>query len=151
MNHCILYTFNANKIILDTITNHTITDEKVLKVMSHIVLSAQNIINHIDKQKSNSENTFKITSTRELIRINEENRQNLERLEMTRPINELVTYITPDGHDLSNTLGDIFQHLFFHAAHHRGQISMLLSERIKLPLEVNYIAYTSKHRQTSIF
>lgn len=146
MRDYIDYTFQANQIILDTITNHAITDEKILRTMSHIILSAQSIISQI-KQQPAQEETFVIRPTKELIAINRENKENLLILLEQMPQNTMIPFTGKDGRDLSNCLHDFMHHLFFHAAHHRGQISMLLSERVKLPSEINYIAFSAKHKQ----
>lgn len=146
MRDYIEYTCRANQIILDTITNHAITDEKILKTISHIVLSAQSVISQI-KQEAGQEETFVIRPTKELIAINLENKKHLIALLEQMPHDTMIPFTGKDGRDLSNCLHDFMHHLFFHAAHHRGQISMLLSERVKLPAEINYIAFSAKYKQ----
>jgi uncharacterized damage-inducible protein DinB len=145
MKSYIHYTFDSNQTILDVITNHTVTDEKILKIMSHIILSAQNVLANIDGKPMDAD-TFKITPTNELRLANEQNKATMLRLIDEREHHEIIPYIHSSGHDFTNCLSDIIHHLFFHASHHRGQISMLLSERVKLPLEINYIAYAAKLR-----
>lgn len=146
MKAYIHYTFDANQIILDTITNHGITDEKVIKILSHTILNTRNFINKLALKEVSEEDTFRITPTNELVRINQQNKEALLNIIAERDLHEMIPYFTPQGHDFSNCLHDMIHHFLFHAAHHRGQISMLLSDKVKLPLEINYIAYAGKYR-----
>ncbi len=145
MKSYIHYTFDSNQTILDIITNHGVTDEKILKIASHIILAAQNVLAVIENKPS-IEDTFRITPTNELRLVNTQNKTTMLRIIDEREHHEIIPYTHSSGHDFTNCLSDIVHHLFFHAAHHRGQISMLLSERVKLPLEINYIAYAAKLR-----
>ncbi len=140
------YTHQANQILFDVIQNHGVTDEKIRKILSHIILSAQSMIALI-KQAPIEQETFVIKPTKELTQINTDNQTTLLQLFKNVPADTFITVITKDNRNLSNYFHDILQHLFFHAAHHRGQISMLLSDRIKLPLEINYLAYKSHEKQ----
>lgn len=146
MTSYINYTHQANQILLDVIQNHGVTDEKILKILSHIILTAQSTIALI-KQTPIEQETFVIKPTKELIQINTNNQMALIQLFKDVPADTFITLMTKENRDLTNYFHDILQHLFFHAAHHRGQISMLLSDRVKLPLEINYIAYKSHEKQ----
>jgi uncharacterized damage-inducible protein DinB len=56
-------------------------------------------------------------------------------------LQETVTYTNTKGLRFSNTVSEIFMHVFNHATYHRGQINQLLVQEGRKPMVSDFIVY----------
>ena len=78
-------------------------------------------------------------------RVEIEMRTFLDNLHEER-LTEDVTFAFGAGPTQSVARGDLLQHAVIHAVHHRGQISLLLRELGRTPVNVDFLDYATERR-----
>ncbi|HYF69766.1 MAG TPA: DinB family protein [Ohtaekwangia sp.] len=139
-----LYQYNAwsNKRVIDTLTRQNINDEKILRIMGHIV-AAQFLWLHRIKGlppaqvKLWGEYTLeKVTDMAE-----EVGKLWIDFVESNDNFNRELTYHNYVGDPYTNNVESIMIHLVNHSSYHRAQIAMLLRQKGFEPINTDFITY----------
>ncbi len=129
----------ANLCILEVLVSSASIPPKVLEIFSHEIAIQRIWLDRINNTNSEVRlnEVFELNIMLELLEINYN-----EMLAVIdkQDYNQLIAYKIPPGEfDYIITVHEILTHLSLHAAHHRGQVTMLLSqEKLKVP-EVDFI------------
>jgi len=137
------YDYWANSLILDTLIEHEVTNEKSTFLISHLVNAEQiwwdRIQNRIPRVTVQDVHELAV-SQRMLTQVN---RDILTWLEYARDnmLEEHVSYRNSKGHTFENAIQDILTHVINHSTHHRAQIALKLREMDIDPPGTDYIFY----------
>ncbi len=137
------YDFWANSKIINTLSEHEVSDEKILHWMNHLVNTEQiwwdRSQNRIPRVTPHDLHELEVAE-RMLVQVN---RDIITWLEYAREevFDELISYRNTKGSSFENTLLDIFTHIVNHSTHHRAQIAARLRELGIAPPQTDYIFY----------
>ncbi|MFM6983778.1 MAG: DinB family protein [Chitinophagaceae bacterium] len=116
------------------------SSERIATLMSHIV-SAHQIWLERMSGKSMSVKVFETRSYSELLEQIESNRRITSEILRDRSLSDSITYVNTKRQRFSNTIKEMFLHLFNHSSYHRGQINQLLVAEGKQAMVSDYIVY----------
>jgi len=84
---------------------------------------------------------FAIRPYAELLEQIEQNRVLTSKILRERSLSDSINYVNTKRQRFSNTIKEMFLHLFNHSSYHRGQINQLLVAEGKLAMVSDYIVY----------
>jgi uncharacterized damage-inducible protein DinB len=116
------------------------SSERIAELMSHIVSAHQIWLERISDQRM-SVKVFAIRPYAELLEQIEQNRVLTSKILRERSLSDSINYVNTKRQRFSNTIKEMFLHLFNHSSYHRGQINQLLVAEGKLAMVSDYIAY----------
>jgi len=141
--HLFKYNDWATREAANSIISSESKDEKIIKLLSHIVNSQRIWLDRIHK-KDVTVNPFQMHSTEECIEqschITFEWISFLENLDET-VLRKQIQYKNNKGEDWENTIGEIITHVINHSTYHRAQIAQLVRQLGKQPPKTDYILY----------
>src|SRR5574343_946921 len=101
------------------------SSERIATLMSHII-SAHQIWLERMTGRSMSVKVFEIRLYSELLEQIESNKRITSEILSERSLSDGITYVNTKRQRFSNTIKEMFLHLFNHSSYHRGQINQLL-------------------------
>jgi uncharacterized damage-inducible protein DinB len=116
------------------------SSERIAELMSHIVSAHQIWLERISDQRM-SVKVFAIRPYAELLEQIEQNRVLTSKILSERSLSDSINYVNTKRQRFSNTIKEMFLHLFNHSSYHRGQINQLLVAEGKLAMVSDYIVY----------
>jgi uncharacterized damage-inducible protein DinB len=137
------FTHDINKIMIDFIIDNNIENEKINRLMSHILNAHMIWLNRIYKIDSSTGpwDNHPLSDWHEL------NRRAIDATGvLLSGVNDsdleiLITYKNSKGDEFSNKLGDMLCHVINHSTHHRSQVSMIIREEGLKPPATDLIFY----------
>jgi uncharacterized damage-inducible protein DinB len=138
------YSHWANETLLDLIAKNKISDEYIIKMMSHVMDVQAIRFPMVSGKKTPNITMWDIHSVEKLKDLNDETMEAAVLfLTKARPriFLEKVAGKTIDGTDFLISKGDMLIHLANHAAHHRGQIVLRMRELGVTPPNIGYLQY----------
>lgn len=139
-----LYRYNAwaNKKVLSALEKQQVNDEKVLTLMSHILVAQYLWLHRIQGLPAPPYKLWDQYPLSQLINMGEEiNKRWLEFVETTENFNRELSYNNFTGNPYVNNVEHIMMHLVNHCTYHRGQIAMLLRQKGYEPVNTDFITY----------
>jgi uncharacterized damage-inducible protein DinB len=138
------YEYNvwANRKVIDCIKRQSVSDEKILMVMSHLVSANFIWLNRIkDLPKSHYELWQKYDVASLVKMIDEADTLWMAFLNENENFDRVLKYRNYVGDYFETNVQQILIHLVNHGSYHRGQVAMLLRERGFEPVNTDYITY----------
>lgn len=135
----------ANNEVIHYLTSQECTDEKPLKIFSHILNAYGLWFERINKNPQKT-GVWSILGVEELKSKNEEYHQIYLKIltENESDPDKNITYTNTMGETFTSAVKDILIHLLNHSSYHRGQVIQLLSGYgLKFPY-IDYIHYKRK-------
>ncbi|PZR41600.1 MAG: hypothetical protein DI538_00675 [Azospira oryzae] len=139
-----LYQYNAwsNQRVVSAIKRQSVTDEKILSVLGHIV-AAQYLWLHRIKGLPPAQ--VKLWGEYTLEQLEEMaayiGKEWIDFVERTDDFNRELVYKNYTNDPYINNVEQIMIHLVNHSSYHRGQIAMLLRQKGFEPINTDYITY----------
>ena len=116
------------------------TSERIAELISHIVSAHQIWLERISDQRM-SVKVFAIRPYSELLEQIEQNKVLTSKIISERNLTDRISYVNTKRQRFSNTIKEMFLHLFNHSSYHRGQINQLLVAEGKQAMVSDYIVY----------
>lgn len=139
-----LYQYNVwcNQRVLSAIKRQSVTDEKILSVLGHIV-AAQYLWLHRIKGLAPAD--VKLWGNYSLDQLNEMaayiGKEWVDFIQSTDDFNRELVYKNYTNDPYVNKVEQIMIHLVNHSSYHRGQIALLLRQKGFEPVNTDYITY----------
>jgi len=139
-----LYQYNVwcNQRVLSAIKRQSVSDEKILSVLGHIV-AAQYLWLHRIKGLPPAD--VKLWGSYSLQQLDEMatyiGKEWVDFIESTDDFNRELVYKNYTNDPYINNVEQIMIHLVNHSSYHRGQIAMLLRQKGFEPVNTDYITY----------
>ena len=140
----------ANRKVLKSLSDQNINDDRILKLLSHIVLSEQIWMLRLKGEYYQNKDFWEILSLSGCEKTSNEN--NIEYTGYLNSLNEIefsntITYTNSKGVEHTNTIEDTLTHIAFHSAYHRGQIAREVRSLNKEPVLTDYIAFVRDRKR----
>jgi uncharacterized damage-inducible protein DinB len=138
------YNYNAwaNRRIIDCLERQSVSDEKILSVMGHLV-SANfiwlNRIKDLPKSKYELWGKYDVPALKRMIDEADEEWMNF--VQENENFDRVLKYRNYVGDYFENNVQQIMIHLVNHGSYHRGQVAMLLRQKGFEPINTDYITY----------
>lgn len=134
------YNARVNIDLLQHLADQSTENEKIFKLVSHIVNAHQIWLERI-QGIPNSVQVFEIRSLEDLKRQAIANGETTYEILHNRNLEDDIQYTNTKGQKFSNSICQMFLHIFNHSAYHRGQINQLLVQEGKKAMVSDYIFY----------
>ena len=137
------YTNWANFTILDALEQNQISNEYIIKLMSHIVNAQFVWLDRIIKQQHNFQVWGVLTYTQIRTALQENHALWLAYLDETKPedLSATISYTNQSGNAFESVVSDIITQVTNHATYHRAQIAKALRELGFTPPNTDFIMY----------
>ena len=138
-----LFEYNcwANSKLISGLKEQNAADEKVLRLLSHILLSEQIWMLRLEGGEYSNKNFWKVLTLDECEYVLDENRKKFKGFVGKKNSADLITYENSKGIKYTNSVYDVLTHVVFHSSYHRGQIAREVRMLKKEPVLSDYIAY----------
>lgn len=135
-------TYNArvNLDLIDHLVKEQPSEIRIAELMSHIVNAHQIWLERISGQ-SMSVKVFAIRPYDDLKTQVLKNKELTSDIIDNRNLEESIHYVNTKRQRFSNTICEMFLHLFNHSSYHRGQINQLLVKEGKDAMVSDFIVY----------
>lgn len=139
-----IYQYNAwaNKRVLDNLNKQSITDEKILSLMGHVVAAQFLWLHRIEGLPAPD---VKLWGEYKLAQLTSSAAEIGERwldfIQRTDDFDRQLTYHNYTGDPYINNVEMIMIHLVNHSTYHRAQIAMLLRQNGFEPVNTDFITY----------
>jgi uncharacterized damage-inducible protein DinB len=139
-----LYQYNewATKRVLDCLNRQSVTDEKIISILGHVI-AAQYLWLHRIKGLPPAQ--VKLWGDYTLPQLNEMGQEVagmwLEYVTQTEEFDRELTYHNYVGDPYVNNVEMIMIHLVNHSSYHRAQIALLLRQKGFEPINTDFITY----------
>ncbi len=134
------YNARVNADFVTHLIKEEASSERIAELMSHIVSAHQIWLERISDKRM-SVKVFAIRPYDELLVQIEQNQLLTSKILNERSLNDSITYVNTKRQRFSNTIKEMFLHLFNHSSYHRGQINQLLVAEGKSAMVSDYIVY----------
>lgn len=145
-----IYNGWANQIVIDTLMQANITDEYIVKIMSHIINAQFTWLGRIINYPHNY-SIWGILSIEQIQKSSQENNGLwLDYLAKTTPeeLTRNASYSNSSGEYFETAIIDIMAHVINHSTYHRAQIAKALRDLGIAPPNTDYITYCRKFSYT---
>jgi uncharacterized damage-inducible protein DinB len=117
----------ANDLILRAFKDSVQPNEKAVQIFGHLLLAENEWLLRVTGEHADSTdfNFWAVETIADCEKVFDENKANYERFftNLTEEkLDSIIVYKNSRGLEFTNTLREIFTHVFFHSAQHRGQI-----------------------------
>jgi uncharacterized damage-inducible protein DinB len=139
-----LYHYNAwaNDRILKCLKRQSVTDEKILTLMGHIVAAQFLWLHRIKGLPPPSVKLWgSYTLAQLLVTAADAGKQWIEYVESAEDFDRELTYTNYLNEPYTNNVEMIMIHLVNHSSYHRAQIAMLLRQKGMEPINTDFITY----------
>jgi uncharacterized damage-inducible protein DinB len=137
--------------VLNLLEKQNIREEKVVELISHIVISEDTCYKRITNEYY--ENRFwDILSIEECKRIVEQTSSKYMKYILALPENDFqkkISYKNSRGIDYTTSVEDLLTHVAFHGIYHRGQIMLLMRSSGKDVAATDYAMYMREHENVN--
>lgn len=133
----------ANNTVIDFLINNNITEEIILKILSHSLISEKTWLQRIKSEKYEN-NFWKLLNLQECKTLAEENAElisNYINSLTDADMNNKFTYKNSKGVEYTNTITEALTHLSHHSSYHRGQVAREIRRLGYDPVNTDYIVY----------
>ncbi len=140
----------ANERLTLSLRDQNISDESVLKLLSHIVLSEQIWMIRLKSGDYSGMNFWKTLRLAECNRQWQENAKAFSdflNAKLEAEFENLITYKNSKGIEFSNTIEDVLTHVFMHSSYHRAQIAREVRKLGKTPAYTDYIQFIRESKK----
>ena len=134
------YNARVNADFVEHLKREQPKSERIAELMSHIVSAHQIWLERISDQRL-SVKVFALRPYDELLMQIEQNKSLTCEILSERSLSDGITYVNTKRQRFSNTIKEMFLHLFNHSSYHRGQINQLLVAEGKSAMVSDYIVY----------
>jgi len=121
-------------------------NERIALLMSHIVNAHQIWLERMSGE-SMSVKVFDVSAYDVLAEQVQKNYMRTKEVIELRNLDETIQYVNTKRQRFSNSISEMFLHLFNHSTYHRGQINQLLVQEGKAAMVSDFIVY----KRTEIF
>lgn len=136
------YNFWANKRVLSALTSQSVSDEKILSIMGHVVAAQYLWLHRIEGLPPAEVKLWGTYSLSQLESMAEEiGTRWLKFVESTDDFNRELTYKNYTNDPYINNVEMIMIHLVNHSSYHRAQIALLLRQKGFEPINTDFITY----------
>ena len=139
-----LYQYNAwaNQRVINCLTRQSISDEKILSIMGHIVAAQYLWLHRIKGLPPAQVKLWGEYTLPQLVNMADEvGKLWLEFVESTDNFDRELTYHNYTNDPYTNNVEAIMMHLVNHSSYHRAQIAMLLRQKGFEPINTDFITY----------
>jgi len=139
-----IYNAWANDSVIQSLRDQDISDEQVIKLLSHIILSENLWMARLKTEDTSNKNFWKQLNLPECYRMTHENSKAYSdyiKEKSDIDFERSVTYKNTKGVEYTNSIEDILTHIFFHSAYHRAQVAKEMRKLDKEPVYTDYIHY----------
>lgn len=139
-----LYNYNywSNKRVLGAIQKQSVTDEKILQLMGHVLAAQYLWLHRIKGLPAPDVKLWGEYSLDRLLQMAEDvGKQWLEFVESTDNFDRELTYKNYTNDPYTNNVENIMIHLVNHSSYHRAQVAMLLRQKGFEPINTDFITY----------
>jgi uncharacterized damage-inducible protein DinB len=139
-----IYNAWANDTLIENLRNQDVTEEPVMKLLSHVVLSENFWMARLRNEDTSTRNFWKLLNLTECHRMVHENSKAYSDYIKDKSDNYFersVTYKNIQGVEYTNTIEDVLTHVFFHSGYHRAQVNKEVRRMDKEPAYIDYIHY----------
>ncbi len=133
----------ANKKVIDGIKAAGITDDSIMKILSHILLGEKVWLQRLKSEKYDNKFWLPL-SLDECSKLSIENSSMISgylNALQEEDLEKKVTYVNSKGNKYTNSVEQILTHLSHHSSYHRGQIAREMRRLGKEPVYTDYVAY----------
>jgi uncharacterized damage-inducible protein DinB len=135
----------ANDSLIQSLRSQNISDEQIVKLLSHVILSESSWMLRLKSEDNINKNIWKVLNISECFRMSHENSKAYSDYIKEKSENDferLITYKNTKGIEYTSSIEDILTHVFFHSAYHRAQVAKEMHRLGKEPAYTDYIHYT---------
>ncbi|GAB3162887.1 hypothetical protein GCM10027291_01490 [Telluribacter humicola] len=147
------YNHEANERFMEILTRGEGVPDKPLSLLSHILNAHQIWLDRIYTTGSTSRKPWQQIERVDLAATNNEVYQQtgvyLQAERFGMGLQRPITYSNTQGVRFENTIQEIYMHILFHSAYHRGQIALLLREQGIDPPLSDYIFFKRELQSTT--
>lgn len=139
-----IYNAWANDSLIQSLRDQDISDEPVIKLLSHIILSENFWMARLKTEDTSNKNFWKQLNLSECYRMAHENSKaysDFIKEKSDIDFERSVTYKNTKGVEYTNSIEDILTHIFLHSAYHRAQAAKEVRRLDKVPVYTDYIHY----------
>lgn len=147
LRHLFAYNDWANRRIVTAL--ETDKSEKTRKILAHILITEQEYFERLYGKDSTGFDFWQDLTLEECGKLARQNSENFERIlrkSDDESLNQTAEYRTSEGVAYQNSLRELFTHVLFHSATHRGNIIKILREENFTTPKIDFIIYL---RQTN--
>ncbi len=133
----------ANKKVINGLKDDGIKDERVLKILAHLLLAEKTWLQRLKSEKYDNK-FWQELNLEECDKLANENAKQINSYLNSLSENDFETkakYTNSKGIEYANTINEILTHLSHHSSYHRGQIAKEVRRLGKEPAYTDYIAY----------
>lgn len=136
----------ANKLLLESFQKSEKTDKNAVQIFGHLLLAEKEWFSRIADNKTDATgaNFWAVETVKDCEKLFVEIKENYENFFATlsqEKIDRKITYKNSRGNEFSNSLDEVFSHVFFHSAQHRGQIIKIIRANGKTPPYIDFIGF----------
>lgn len=136
----------ANGLILDSLKASANPNKSAIEKLGHVLLGEKFWLLRIlgQAEKTKTSDFWSCETVDDCKRIFNETRSEYENFFAAlteEKLEEKVTYTNSEGNTYTNSLREIFIHVFFHSVHHRGQILDVIRANDETPPYVDFIGF----------
>ncbi|MBX2961148.1 MAG: DinB family protein [Cyclobacteriaceae bacterium] len=138
------YAYNtwANTRVLKALQAQSVTDEKILSLMSHVLVAQFLWLHRISGWPKPDYELWQTYPLEKLVSMSEEVSAKWMNFVAGRDaFDAVLKYSNYTGLPFENKVEQIMIHLVNHASYHRGQIALLMREKGFEPVNTDYITY----------
>ena len=140
-----LFMFNhwANDQVVSCLMENQIDDEKVIRIVSHILLAQENWYKRATKQQRDVTVWTVLQRTEIVSRLSNSDEKWIDFMKNLNEedFNEILSYQNLAGDPQQSTFQDVLAHVINHATYHRGQVIYLIRDSGIAPPTTDYIKF----------
>jgi len=139
-----IYNAWANDSLVQSLRDQNISDEPIIKLLSHVILSENFWMARLKTEDTSNKNFWKLLNISECYRMAHENSKAYSDFIKEKSDNDFersISYKNTKGVEYNNSIEDILTHVFIHSAYHRAQGAKEVRRLGKEPAYTDYIHY----------
>ena len=134
------YNRQANKRLIELFLEQNHLNEKLHQLLSHII-NAQELWNARIEDRHPQLGVWELIHPSSLGSWNDKVYEQTAELIKTYLFDHRIAYVNSKGDSFTSTLEEILNHLFYHAAYHRGQVAIYMRQIGLEPPNTDFIEF----------
>ncbi len=130
----------ANLKVLESMICASETPQRVIEIFSHTIAAQRIWLDRINGDKTELK-VWEVFETNIMLELLEINYADINKIIDNQDFEQLIAYQNSAGQHFTSTIKQIFTHLALHASYHRGQVVLLLKDKIEPLPTTDYIFY----------